>query len=272
MYASVGSAAWAARGGALRPQDRMQLLGQLLLSRLGQLPVRLRVNLGFGQVAARQLDLSAIRAPDSEAAVRTVALVESLSSPALYNHCLRTYIWGALLAQAGRIAFDEELFFVASLFHDIGLTPAHNCQDSSCACFAVEGARAAQHYAVEFGWKAERCERLAEAISLHLTVRVGLQHGAEAHLLHEGAALDVIGARLGEIDRKSIDSVIARYPRLGIKAELATGIKEQARLRPHSRAAFLARLGFIGMLRANPLADEPLGGCGANDGLTERQV
>lgn len=258
MYASVGSAAWAARGGALRPQDRMRLLGQLMLSRLGQMPERLQARLGFGH-AAHPLDLAAIRAPDSAAVVRTVALVESLSSPALYNHCLRTYVWGALLAQAGGIAFDEELFFVASLFHDIGLTSAHNCQDSSCACFAVEGARAAEHYAVEFGWEAERRERLAEAISLHLNVRVGLGHGAEAHLLHDGAALDVIGARLGEIDRKSIDSVLARYPRLDIKAELAAGIKAQARQRPHSRAAFLARLGFIGLLRATPLVDAPLG-------------
>jgi hypothetical protein len=163
---------------------------------------------------------------------------------------LRTYVWGALLAQSDRIKPDHELLFVASALHDLGLTGAHKFKDPNCACFAVEGARAAHRFAATVGWESERCDRLAEAISLHLNVRVGLRYGPEAHLLHEGAALDVIAARMREIGPNAVTAVLNEYPRLGFKEKLVAEMKEQARLRPRSRAAFLVGLGFIGLIRS----------------------
>lgn len=102
------------------------------------------------------------------------------------------------------------------------------------------------------GWSNQRCDQLAEAISLHLNVRVGLQHGAEAHLLHAGAALDVIGARARQLDADAVNHVLGAYPKLSFKTDMAEAMKGQARIRPTSRAAFLVGLGFIGLLRAAP--------------------
>jgi len=73
------------------------------------------------------------------------------------------------------------------------------------------GARAAEKFAAEIGWENERRERLGEAILLHLNVRVGLRYGPEAHLLHEGAALDVIGARIRELHSATVESVLRQY-------------------------------------------------------------
>ena len=87
---------------------------------------------------------------------------------------MRTYLWGAMLAQVNDIKFDEELFFTASVLHDLGLTSTHLCQDASCSCFAVEGARAARRFVSTHAWSNQRSDQLAEAISLHLNVRVGL--------------------------------------------------------------------------------------------------
>jgi len=39
------------------------------------------------------------------------------------------------------------------------------------------------------------------------------------------------------------------------KQEMSAAMKEQARERPHSRAAFLVGLGFVGMIRSAPLED-----------------
>lgn len=256
MNRQVGSLHWAAQGGgALRRQDRLRLVGQAMLTRIGQLPERLRRQLGFADAAAARIDLTAIRLPDSPAALRASEHSQLLSAPWLFNHCLRTYVWAALLAQVERIEFDSELLFVACALHDLGLTAAHSCQESGCACFAVEGARAAQRFATQLGWQAERSERLAEAISLHLNVRVGLGQGAEAHLLHEGAALDVIGARIHQLGPHAIATTLERYPRLGFKNGLVPAIKQQAHLRPNSRAAFLLDLGFSRMIRAAPLGE-----------------
>lgn len=160
-----------------------------------------------------------------------------------------------LVAQSEQIKFDEELLFVASVLHDLGLTESRKCKEPACACFAVEGARAAEQFAAEIGWENERRERLSEAISLHLNVRVGLHYGPEAHLLHEGAALDVIGARIRELHPASVESVLKQYPRVTFKQEMSAAMKEQARERPHSRAAFLVGLGFVGMIRSAPLED-----------------
>jgi len=254
---TVGTNAWASQGGELRRQDRLRLVGQALLSRIAALPEGLRASFGFGDSATRRIDINAIRLPDSAAALQASEHAQSLSEPWLFNHCLRTYIWGALLAQTGQIRFDSELLFIASALHDLGLTDAHTCKDQSCDCFAVEGARAAHRFAAGIGWESERCDRLAEAISLHLNVHVGLRHGPEAHLLHEGAALDVIGARLRQIGPAAVKTVLAEYPRLGFQEHLVAGMKEQARLRPNSRAAFLLGLGFIGLIRSAPLDARP---------------
>ena len=257
MKNSVGTKGWAALGGALRRRDRVRLAGQALLSQVAALPASLRIRLGFRDAATARIDLGAIRLPDSATALRAFEHARALSEPWLFNHCLRTYTWAAMIAQLDQITFDQELLFVASALHDLGLTDSHNCKDPSCTCFAVEGARAAHNFVAAIGWDNERCDRLAEAISLHLNVSVGLGHGPEAHLLHEGAALDVIGARLRQIGPKAASAALEEYPRLGFKEHMVVSMKEQARARPGSRAAFLAGLGFVGLIRSAQLEDAP---------------
>ncbi len=249
---TVGANAWSTLGGQLRRQDRMRLMGQAMLTRLVALPGRFQRGLGFEPARLRHVDLEAVRLPDSRVAVSASDLALSLSEPWLFNHCMRTYLWGAMLAQVNDIKFDDELFFTASVLHDLGLTSAHSCHDASCSCFAVEGARAARSFATTQGWSNQRCDQLAEAISLHLNVRVGVSHGAEAHLLHAGTSLDLIGARIRQLGAENVTRVLDAYPRLNFKSDIAEAMKGQASARPASRAAFLVRLGVIGMLRSAP--------------------
>lgn len=248
----VGSNSWSAAGGGLRAQDRIRLTAQLMLTRFARLPAALRAQLGSSEARLRHIDLASIIVPDTPMALRVSEHAHSLSETWLYNHCQRSYVWGALLAQAEQIKFDAELFFVASMLHDLGLSDSHLCQDSTCACFAVEGARAAHGLVRQLGWENERADRLAEAISLHLNVRVGLAHGAEAHLLHAGAAADVIGARLQQIGPAYVTQVLSLYPRLDFKSFIVDKLKQQASLRPESRIAFLLGLGFAGLIRRAP--------------------
>jgi hypothetical protein len=255
MSNSIGTKQWAAKGGSLRHKDQARLMAQAMLTQLARMPDRLRHRLGFEPAQATRIDLSTIRLPDSPAARQALELSRQLTAPWILNHSLRTYLWGAMLAQTERIRFDEELFYVASTLHDLGLADAHKCRDTGCACFAVEGARAAEHFATDLGWSSERRDRLFTAISLHLNIRVGLEQGPEAHLLHEGAALDVIGARLRELHPDTVQEVLRDYPRLDFKAGMSAAMKEQAKLRPQSRAALLVRLGFIGMIRAAPYSE-----------------
>ncbi len=47
-----------------------------------------------------------------------------------------------------------------------------------------------------------------------------MKHGVEAHLLHAGAAFDVVGARYGDIAAGTRDEVLTRHPRAEAKRGL----------------------------------------------------
>lgn len=246
----MGTRQWAlTSNGALEKSERRKMLMQIMLKRVGSIPKRVRRSLGLSDPQLARIDIDAIRIPDSAAARSAGTLVASSSEPWMVNHCTRTYLWGAMLAQSHRIKFDEELLYVATSLHDIGLTERHGCSADCAACFAVEGARVAEQFSDRLGWPHERRDRLSEAISLHLNVRVGLAQGHEAHLLHAGASVDIIGARLRELHVDSARDVLARHPRLDFNTEMASKMNNEARDRPHSRAAFLVGLGLAGLIR-----------------------
>lgn len=251
MKTTVGTNNWALRSdGWLRRRDYARLTAQAMLTQLAAMPRHMRKTLSLDESALPRIDLDKIRVPDSDVAMRAESLIRSSSAAWLANHCMRTYLWGAILGQSGGMRFDEELLFVASALHDLGLTEEHRCKVHGAACFAVKGARAADEFAKHCGWTTERRDRLSEAISLHLNVRVGLEHGMEAHLLHEGAALDLIGVRARDIQRDTIRAVFMMYPPCDLKEGIVAAMKDETRANPRTRAAFLTNTGLIRMIHS----------------------
>jgi hypothetical protein len=251
-WTDVGSWDWAQRtGGRLGRRDRAELLRQGVLARLQRLPGPWRAG-----ILEHARDLAIPEPPDTQLAVEADALVRLASPPALYGHCLRTWAFADLFAQRDRVDHDPEMLFVASVMHDLGLTSAHDRNDESAACFAVEGARAARCFALERGMPSEQATVVAEAISLHANITVPDRHGAVASLLSKGVSLDAIGRRLEQLPPQAIAMVTTRWPRDGTAAALSGAIEAQARVRPSSRAQLLHRLGINRLSAANPL-DRP---------------
>jgi len=201
------------------------------------------------------IDIDSLRIPDSALCIGASELLASVSEPWLVNHCLRTYLWAAIVGTKERRTFDEELLFVASLLHDLGLTNAGSKLSATTAeCFAVEGAFAAEEFLEKQGVDESRRKLVTEAISMHLNVRVPLGYGVEAHLLHEGAALDVVGSRFDEVNEATRNQVLVKHPRLEMKSGLVALLKQQSITRPYSRIGFLCSHGFISMIRHAPFA------------------
>jgi HD domain len=245
----VGTWGWAQEtNGTLRRGDRIRLIGQGVAARLERIPSQWRSRI-FGEHASLRLPSP----PDSQLAGEAEERVRELSSPVLYGHCLRTWAFAALFAQRDHIEHDEELLYLACLLHDLGLTEKHWGAEQKAKCFAVEGARAAHGLLHEHGAGEEGARGVAEAISLHLNITVPARLGAEAHLLSKGVSLDVVGRRLHQISAPTVGEVGERWPRGGLAEELVGSTTRQAQMRPGSRSALLHGLGFVGLIRGNPL-------------------
>jgi hypothetical protein len=191
--------------------------------------------------------------PDSSIARLAEDRVRELSTPELYGHCVRTWLFSSLLGRHERVQHDPELLYLACVLHDLGLTGAHDGKDPTARCFAVEGARAAHELVLGAGASEATADRVAQAISLHLNVDVPGTLGVEARLLCMGVGLDVVGRRAAELPEATVAEVVRAWPRDGFPATLVGATERQARLRPQSRAALLHQLGFRKLVLENPL-------------------
>ena len=247
----VGTLPWARETlGALRGRDKATMAGQA---------VRLQGQLADSLLFRRNsiaVDVTAIQPPDSAIATKAADLCASVSGEQLYRHCCRAYLWGRVFAQASGINFDDELLYAACMLHDLGLTSAYDNCARHGECFTLDSVEGASAWAKDAGWDARRQDALAEAILLHMNVMVGVEQGAEAHLLHAAAGLDCLGLRAWEVKRATRDAVVGRFPRQHFKGELIEIFSAQARRRPKCRAAFLIRyLMFRPMIRLAPFSD-----------------
>ncbi|GAS89776.1 HD domain-containing protein [Mycolicibacterium brisbanense] len=188
--------------------------------------------------------------PQTPAATAALSVAGRFYSPALLNHCIRSYLWGARYAAAHGIEFDDELYYVASLLHDIALTDPF---DSHRVSFEEAGGDLAWVFGVAAGWSAERAARATEIIVLHMRDDVSAAVDPESHLLQVATAWDVAGRRPDEFPTDARATILARYPRHGFGDEFLACFEDQARRKPNGAAAASIANNGAERIRANPL-------------------
>jgi len=241
---AVGSPAWVARtNGSLSVREQLRFALAAAAREAAGLPAAMRSRRSIGRV------LDAARTPPDTRLARAMEEVAGAALPApLLGHSLRTWIWGSMLAEIDGIAYDDEALYVAALLHDLGLAPGHR-PGPEAGCFAVHGAAESRALVLDAGADADRARLIADAIAAHFNVSVPLAWGAEAHLLHGGAHVDVVGRRLGEIAPETVAQVLDRAPRTGFTTCFTEAMRAEAELRPSSRAGLLWRLGMERAIR-----------------------
>ena len=175
-------------------------------------------------------------------------------SPGLLNHCVRSYLWGAMYGVAHGIAFDDELFCTSALLHDIGLTEAF---DNHKLPFEDAGGHLAWVFGVAAGWPAERAARAGEIIVLHMRDDVSSAADPESHLLQVATSWEVAGRHPEEFPQDVRAEMLARYPRLGFGPEFLASFEDQARRKPGRAAAASVNKDVAGRIAANPLEGHP---------------
>lgn len=188
--------------------------------------------------------------PQTPAANGALSVAERFYSPALLNHCKRSYLWGTMYGAAHDIAFDDELFYVSALLHDIALTDPF---DSHRLPFEEAGGDLAWVFGVAAGWAADRAARATEIIVLHMRDDVSAAADPESHLLQVATSWDVAGRRPEEFPAEATAEILARYPRQGFGDEFLACFEDQARRKPESTAAAAVANNGAARIKANPL-------------------
>ena len=188
--------------------------------------------------------------PHTPAATAALSVATSFYSPALLNHCVRSYVWGTMYGAAHGIAFDDELYYVSSLLHDIGLTEAF---DSHTLAFEEAGGDLAWVFGIAAGWPADRAARATEIIVLHMRDDVPAAVDPESHILQVATSWEVVGRRPEEFPPEARAEMLARYPRQGFGREFLACFEDQARRKPDSAAAASVAKDAAGRIAANPL-------------------
>jgi len=188
--------------------------------------------------------------PHTTASSAALEVASAYLSPALLSHSHRVYVWAAGYGEQQGIGYDDELLFVAAMFHDISLTPDF---DSHTVPFEVAGGHVARVFATGAGWPSERRERLGEVIVRHMWLDVDVADDPEGHLLSRAAALDIAGKGIDDFSPAFRADVLRQYPRLGLADEFLACFQAQADRKPDSSAARAVQSGLATRMTANPL-------------------
>jgi hypothetical protein len=177
--------------------------------------------------SASPREVAGIPMVDTTIAKAANELALSVSPPYLYNHAVRTYLFGALIGRASRLQFDEELLYLACVLHDLGLTRRFMGDRP----FEIEGAIAAENFLRQQGLSVAKAAVVWDGIAMH-PLAISQYKKAEIALVGAGAGADVVGAGLDNVTSADRDAVLRAFPRLGFKSEFVATCADVVRQHP----------------------------------------
>lgn len=178
-----------------------------------------------------------IEIPHTPLALKAEAYVRATEPDFLFNHSVRTFLFGALRMKAKGLGFDPETAYVAALFHDVGLVPSIASPNAS---FEIDGANKAEEFVTTNGGSDEQGRTVWNAIVMHdMGGRYQAHQSDEALLLGAGAGGDVDGVDPKVIPPETENAVLSAYPRLQFKKRFTAAAIDHCRRKPTSQIGWL---------------------------------
>ena len=180
-------------------------------------------------------EVAGVTIPNTALTRSAARLARSACPDFLFNHCLRTYLLGALSLEAQRLDFDAELAFTAAALHDLGLLPAFATPHGS---FEIDGANRAEALLREAGRPARQGRLVWNAIVTHdIRAEYAAHQSHEAQLVAAGAGADVVDP--GGLDHQAVDEIVSAFPRLQFKTRFTTLLVDHCRRKPTVQMGWL---------------------------------
>jgi HD domain len=162
--------------------------------------------------AERRTTIAGVAIPDGALARDAAELVGDISSPLLFEHSQRVFLWGSLLGRQQGLDYDPELFYVGAMFHDVGLLDGHRSADER---FEIDGANAARRFLESRGVSEEQVMTVWLSIALHTTP-------------------EVVGRPYDDVPSEQRDEVLAAHPRPGFKDGIVEAFYEGIKDKPET--------------------------------------
>jgi hypothetical protein len=174
--------------------------------------------------------VAGVRLVDSPIARLATEFSRSASPPHLFNHAVRTFLFGSLVGRALGQKFDEEILYLACILHDLGLTEKFQGE----APFEIQGAETARRFLEEQRYAKEKIGIVWDGIAMHASP-IGQFKKPEIALVGAGAGADVIAPDFSQIRKIDVEQVVKAFPRLRFKEAFVNTCTDV--LRKHPRAA-----------------------------------
>ena len=221
-----------ARTTLIPDQDRRRFVLALAGGAATSISARVLARIGVeGASGALPRKVAGVSLPDGSLAMAAADLARAASPPFLFNHCMRTFVFGALLAERDHVAYDQEMIFIAATLHDLGLTTRYATPDRS---FEMDGADAAKAFLVARGVTEARAELVWNAIALHTSLLV--EHQApQVGLVGSGAGADVFGSEIKSLPLDRVQAVARAFPRLSFNTEFRDLLVDHCHRKPFAQ-------------------------------------
>jgi hypothetical protein len=175
--------------------------------------------------------IAGVRVPDSSLTNEATELIRDTTSPLIFHHSRRVFLFGSLQARELRIQPDPELLYVAALFHDTGLVEPYR---GTTQRFELDSAKVARSFLKSRGFSTTDTDLVWTAIALHTTPEVPYQMPPVVAATTAGVDTDVLGLRLDALTSDEIEAVTAAHPRPNFKNEILQAFIDGFKDRPHT--------------------------------------
>ncbi|WP_426244663.1 HD domain-containing protein [Nocardioides sp. LHG3406-4] len=174
--------------------------------------------------------IAGVQIPDTSVVRDATELIRETTTPLIYNHSRRVFLFGSLQARKLGISPDPELLYVAALFHDTGLVPPYRSEEQR---FELDGAGQARAFLLDHGYSEADAQTVWTAIALHTTPEVPYQMAPEIAATTAGVETDVLGLNLHNV-ADEIKAVTEAHPRPDFKRQILQAFTDGFAHRPDS--------------------------------------
>lgn len=175
--------------------------------------------------------IARVAVPDTTAVAAASRLVRETTSPLVYHHSRRVFLFGHLHAQRLGVTPDPELLYLAAMFHDTGLARPFSDVEQR---FEVDGADHGRQFLLEHGFSAAAADTVWTAIALHTTPGIPTRMGPEIATTYLGVLTDVVGYGLEQLDADQVGDILAAHPRGDFKNEFLRAYVDGLKDRPET--------------------------------------